>query len=204
MKAWIRGLLFVVLLALPCALAETQNPLLFSDGWSYVGYTYGGITFAVPNDYEFYQISAADAAQGYVLMVGDADFLLQLRVFQPNQMSYADFKAIIQQEPTAEISARVDGDSEILIYRNTQPSAINELYGVGMTGLDGLFYKISIFTGDDEDFSADAPVWQIAETVGKTAQRRDFSEWGIEDTPIPTPDKAGSALSGWLKRFVGK
>ena len=151
MKAWIRGLLFVILLALPCALAETQNPLLFSDGWSYVGYTYGGITFAVPNDYEFYQISAADAAQGYVLMVGDADFLLQLRVFQPNQMSYADFKAIIQQEPTAEISARVDGDSEILIYRNTQPSAINELYGVGMTvcpvQVGGKTFSVAVVTG---------------------------------------------------------
>ena len=93
----------------------------------------------------------------------------------------------------------VDGDSEILTYRNTQPSASNELYGIAMTGLDGLFYKISIFTGTDEAYGEDAPVWQIAETVGQTARRQDFSDWDIEGAP---QSDLSSSISDFLNRLI--
>ena len=92
-------------------------------------------------------------------------------------------KEMIEQERTAEISTRMDGDSEILLYRNTKPSASSELYGIALTGLDGLFYKISIFTGADEAFGDDAPVWSIAEAIGQTVMHQDFSEWGVEGAP---------------------
>ncbi len=116
------------------------------------------------------------------------DFTIQMRVFQPEELSYDDFKAIIEQESTAEVSTRTDNDSEILLYRNTRPNAYSELYGIAITGLDGLLYKISIFTGVDEVFGADAPVWAISETVAQTVRHQDFSEWGIGDEPDASSD----------------
>lgn len=182
MKKAIASLLAVLLAVLSlCVYAEDWSPLLAEDGWSYIGYTYGGVTFAVPNDYMSFTVSASDAARGCVLIGGNADFTLQMRVFQPEEMKYEDFRAKVMQEKNAACETRMDGDSEILSYRNTQPTGISELYGIAMTGLDGLLYKISIFTGNDEDCSEDAQVWKIAEVIGRTARHQDFSEWEIEE-----------------------
>lgn len=173
----------LLMLWLPCALAEDQAPLLDEEGWAYIGYIDGGITFAVPRDYMSMDLSTSDIAQGYVLMGGNADFTMQLRVFPADEMRYDDFKALILQESTAEASTRMDEDSEILVYRNTRPSANSELYGIALTGLDGLLYKISIFTGADDAFGSEAPVWEIAETLGQSVCHQDFSEWGVPDAP---------------------
>ncbi|MBR6028767.1 MAG: hypothetical protein IKP40_06705 [Clostridia bacterium] len=177
-------ILYAVLLAGALhAAADEWTPLLAEDGWSYIGYTYGGITFAVPDDYADWELDAEEKAQGYVLLGGNADFTVQLRVFSPDQLSYDDFKARVAQVSSADAHVRMDGDREILVYRNTTPDAYSELYGIAMTGLDGLFYKISIFTGENGAFDEDAPVWKIAEIIGQTARHQDFSEWGISDTP---------------------
>ena len=53
---------------LSIAVAEDWTPLLAEDGWTYIGYTYGGITFAVPKDYESFNISKDDAEDGIVIM----------------------------------------------------------------------------------------------------------------------------------------
>ncbi len=185
-----------------CASAEDWTPLTSEDGWSYIGYTFGGITFAVPNDYRNYNVSASYASQGYVIMGGTADFTIQMRVFQPDQLVYDEFKAMIGQESTAEISTRMDGDYEILVYRNTRPSANSELCGIVMTGLDGLLYKISIFTGDDGAFDENAPVWAIAETIARSARHQDFSEWGVEDTPDTASDNLLTRLSDFLNSLI--
>ena len=185
MKKRLSMLLMLVLFML-CplyAIAESVAPLLAEDGWSYIGYSYGGITFAVPADFVNYDLSASDTANGYILIGGNDEFVLQMRVFQADELTYV----------------RVDGDSEILTYRNTQPSASNELYGIAMTGLDGLFYKISIFTGTDEAYGEDAPVWQIAETVGQTARHQDFSDWDIEGAP---QSDLSSSISDFLNRLI--
>ena len=188
MKKSLSMLLMLVLFML-CplyAIAESDAPLLAEDGWSYIGYSYGGITFA-------------DTANGYILIGGNDEFVLQMRVFQADELTYDEFKAMVEKTPSAESSVRVDGDSEILTYRNTQPSASNELYGIAMTGLDGLFYKISIFTGTDEAYGEDAPVWQIAETVGQTARHQDFSDWDIEGAP---QSDLSSSISDFLNRLI--
>lgn len=163
------------MLWLPYALAQAQAPLPNDDDWSYIGYIYGGITFAVPNDYMGFDISASEIAQGYVLTGGNADFSRPLR--------YEDFKAMILQESTAGTSTRMDGETEILVYRNIRPSIHSELYGIALTGLDGLLYKISIFTGADKAFGSEAPVWEIAEALGQSVRHQDFSEWGVPDAP---------------------
>ena len=184
MKRTLALVMAAALLALVplCALAESDPPLS-TDGWGYIGYIYGGVALAVPPDYESYEIDETFAAYGCVLLGGNADFMLQMRVFQEDDLTYDDFKEMIEQERAAEISTRMDGDSEILLYRNTKPSASSELYGIALTGLDGLFYKISIFTGADEAFGDDAPVWSIAEAIGQTVMHQDFSEWGVEGAP---------------------
>ncbi len=180
--AFIVGIVLITL-CMHCALAEDGNPPLSEEDWLYIGYTYGGVTFAVPKDYSHWDISPSYAAQGYVLMGGNENFTLQMRVFQPDELCYDDFKAMINQESSAQVSTRIDDDSEILIYRNTEPNAYSELFGVALTGLDGLFYKISIFTGDDGAFEESAPVWEIAEVIGQTVRHQDFSEWGVEGAP---------------------
>lgn len=201
MKKCLSMLLMLVLFML-CplyAIAESDAPLLAEDGWSYIGYSYGGITFAVPADFVNYDLSASDTANGYILIGGNDEFVLQMRVFQADELTYDEFKAMVEKTPSAESSVRADGDSEILTYRNTQPSASNELYGIAMTGLDGLFYKISIFTGTDEAYGEDAPVWQIAETVGQTARHQDFSDWDIEGAP---QSDLSSSISDFLNRLI--
>ena len=164
-----------------CALAENSSePKEENDGWQYAGYVYGGITFAIPGDYMDFGVSDADAARGCIMIGGNEKFTLQLRCFDPAAIDYAYFKAIIQQEPSSDWSVRTDGDLEILTYRNTAPGPSSELYGIAMTGLDGKLYKISIFTGADEAFGEDAPVWEIAERIAESARHQDFSEWGLE------------------------
>ena len=193
----------LVVLLLPCvAIAGGDDLLQADEGWAYVGYTYGGVTFPVPADYVDFGVDATDQTQGYVLIGGSTDFTLQMRVVQPEQMTYEQFKARTQEEPTADWHTRMDGEREILIYRNMVPSGQSELYGIAMTGLDGLLYKISIFTGIDEDFSSDAPVWQIAETIGAHVRHQDFSEWGIEDAPSFGEGESLPSLENWLKGLL--
>ena len=169
-----------------CALAENSSePKEENDGWQYAGYVYGGITFAIPGDYMDFGVSDADAARGCIMIGGNELFTLQLRCFDPAAIDYAYFKAIIQQEPSSDWSVRMDGDLEILTYRNTAPGPSSELYGIAMTGLDGKLYKISIFTGADEAFGEDAPVWEIAERIAESARHQDFSEWGLKAPGMP-------------------
>lgn len=191
-RSGVSGLLHMIIalaaaaLLFTYALAENNTePMKADDSWGYIGYLYGGITFAVPGDYTSFGVSEADAARGCVIIGGNERFTLQVRGFDPDMMKYGDFKAVIQQEASADWSVRMDGDLEILTYRNTRPSAASELYGIVMTGLDGRLYKISIFTGADEAFGEDAPVWEIAEKIGKTARHQDFSEWGLEAPGAP-------------------
>ena len=167
-------------LCLSCASAEEDWTALTPEGWKYIGYTYGGVTFAIPPEYENFGVSEEYAAAGYVLIGGSRQFTLALRRFQPNEMDYETFKSVITGEKTAECRFREDAGSEILTYRNTRPGASSELYGIALTGLDGLFYKISIFSGADEDVSDTAPVWQIAENIAKTTRHQDFSQWGVQ------------------------
>lgn len=179
------------------AFSEEWTPLLEEDGWSYVGYTYGGVTFAVPGDYVNFGLTAMQKANGIVLVGGNRDFTLQLRGFAPEVMTYDTFKALIAAEKTAEVTIRTDGETEILLYRNTAPTAVSELYGIVLTGLDGRMYKISVFTGDDELFGEDAPVWEIARVVGETARIQDFTEWGIENEP----EEHKNGLADFFSRF---
>ena len=156
-----------------------EDCLLSDPTWIYTGYTYGGITFAVPSNSEMYPISFLDKLRGLVQLVGNRDYMLQLRAV--NDSTLEEFQETVEKEPTSQSWTETHLGTECLIYRNTAPAHSGvELFGIAMTGIDGKLYKISIFTGESEAYGSQDPVWAIAEIIAKTARVQDFSEWGIE------------------------
>ena len=176
-----------LLAALVCAAsAETNlNPTFTEEGpemvvdetWIYAGWLEGGVTWAVPSDSMEWDLSDEDAALGVLFYVSDQDYSLQLRVFEPEQMTFGAFRDRMTEAGAADCATRVVGEAEVFTYRNPVPSAYAELYGIALTGLDGRLYKISIFTGDSGRFDGDAPVWKIAGVIARTVRIQDFSEW---------------------------
>ena len=188
-KVFVWILLLVVLMFQGCAAAETNLDVTFdengfisdTESWYYCGYTYGGVTFAIPTDSYTYPVDEAQKEAGIILVTGHEDYTLQLRCFEPDVMTYKDLKQKMEKEITAEVTTEIRGGKEILFYRNKYPTEVSELYGIGLEGLDGKLYKISIFTGEKEEYGKDAVVWKIAEIIAKSAGSRDFSEWNIPD-----------------------
>ena len=169
---------FLLLALLSGALAEGElRPA--PEGWVNIGWIEGGISLAVPDDFEQSYILPEYAGMGIVILGGNADFTMQLRRFDPETLTYEQFLTMIEAQPGAEVSVRHDGETEIASYRNTTADADSELYGVILTGLDGCLYKVSVFTGDDGSYADEAPVWEIAQTLGESVHLVDFSSWGI-------------------------
>ena len=137
-----------------CASAELNLDVTFDENgfisdvedWYYFGYTYGGVTFVVPTDSYSYPLDDAQKEAGIILVTGNADYTLQLRSFEPEVMTYKDLKQQIKKEITAEVHTEEREGKEVLFYRNKYPTEVSELYGIGLEGLDGKLYKISIFT----------------------------------------------------------
>ena len=155
--------------------------ILTDDTWQYVGYITGGVTFAVPKESCQADLTEKDKSSGILMLLWNDDYTLQLKVFEPEVMTYDRFRERVCSEPSARVSVRTSEGVEILSYRNTIPASYSELFGIVMTGLDGRMYKISVFTGDSESFGDDASVWKIAEIIEKTTRIQDFSEWGIDN-----------------------
>ena len=182
-------LVLAVLTIQVCAVAEINFDVTFDENgfisdsvnWQYYGYTYGGVTFVVPADSYTYPLNDADKEAGIILLVANEDYTLQLRSFEPEVMTYKELKQQMKNEITAEVHTEERYGKEVLFYRNKYPNEVSELYGIGLEGLDGKLYKISIFTGEKEEYKEDAVVWKIAEIIAQSARNRDFSEWGIPD-----------------------
>lgn len=182
-------LVLTVLMLQVCASAELNLDVTFDENgfisdvedWYYFGYTYGGVTFVVPTDSYSYPLDDAQKEAGIILVTGNADYTLQLRSFEPEVMTYKDLKQQMKKEITAEVHTEEREGKEVLFYRNKYPTEVSELYGIGLEGLDGKLYKISIFTGEKEEYKKDAVVWKIADIIAKSARNRDFSQWGIPD-----------------------
>ena len=174
-----------------CAAAEINLDVTFDENgfisdvedWYYFGYTYGGVTFAIPTDSYSYPLDDAQKEAGIIFVAANEDYTLQLRCFEPEVMTYKDLKKQMKKEITAEVHTEERYGKEVLFYRNKYPTEVSELYGIGLEGLDGKLYKISIFTGEKEEYKKDAVVWKIADIIAKSARNRDFSEWGLPDQP---------------------
>lgn len=179
MKKIFSILLVLCLLGTSCLAEEAE---LLPEGWAFLGYTYGGITFPVPMDVEFYELTPQEQAMGIILICYNDEFTLQLRGFSPKQMTWEEFKKKMLAEPTAEVSL-LGEDQSIMYVRNTTSTADSELVSIALNGLDGNLYKISIFTGVDEDYSPDASVWEIAQTVAGYTSQMDFLQWPLQENP---------------------
>ena len=184
MKRLLALLVSLLLFTIPCAWGETnldvqvdENGLLMDETWIYTGYVEGGVTFAIPAESVGYDVSLRERMAGILLVVGNEDYMLQLRRFPPDAMTFESFRATIEAEPTAESAVFERDGVEILTYRNTRPSVVGELYGIALTGLDGCLYKVSLFTGDSEAFDEEAPVWKISLIIASTCRLQDFSDW---------------------------
>ena len=182
-------LVLTVLMLQVCASAELNLDVTFDENgfisdvedWYYFGYTYGGVTFVVPTDSYSYPLDDAQKEAGIIFVAANEDYTLQLRCFEPEVMTYKDLKKQMKKEITAEVHTEERYGKEVLFYRNKYPTEVSELYGIGLEGLDGKLYKISIFTGEKEEYKKDAVVWKIADIIAKSARNRDFSQWGIPD-----------------------
>ena len=177
MKKLIAIILILCLQAFPC-FAENIGTL--PENWFFIGYSYGGITFPVPGDTQFFELSKKDIESGIILIGFNQDFTLQLRCFTPDEITFDDFKEIMLGVPTAEVSY-LDEDETILHVINTHPTASSELVGISMKGSDENMYKISIFTGINEDFNAEAKVWEISDTISAFTSYMDFSDWPLQE-----------------------
>lgn len=172
-------LLACLLLCCP-ALAETP-PQPNPEGWRYMGYTPAGVTFLIPADTQLLELTAADRAAGILMMGMNEDYTVQLRRFEADEMTLTRFRFLLMFTSGAQMHTRMDGDVEIVCYRNTTPTAVSELYGIALTGTDGCMYKVSIFTGVAEDYAADAPVWEIAEQIAQSVSIVDYSAWPLTE-----------------------
>ena len=177
MKKFLTLMLLLALMAAPCFAQEiVETP----EGWVYLGYAPGGVSFLVPDDLESQPLSDKQQEAGVIVVSSNMDCTLTLRCFPPEFLTWEDLLAMVQQEPNVEVTLRGEAEN-ILCYRNTVPTANVELYGIALTGLDGNLYKLSIFTGVDGDFSEDAPVWDIAEFIAQNSSQVDFSQWPLPD-----------------------
>jgi hypothetical protein len=177
MKKALYLLLILCMLLSPC-LAENMEET--PEGWIYMGYTYGGITFLVPDDMETLELTLQEQEAGIILVGYTEDFTLQLRCITPETFTWNDLQDMLLNEPTAEV-ALIGEEKNVLYYINTAPTADSELVGIALNGLDGNMYKISIFTGFYEDYRSDAPVWEIAQTIAASTRQMDFSQWSVPE-----------------------
>lgn len=177
--------LLIILTLLLClsALAETPDlpAQLNPEGWRYMGYTPAGVTFLIPEDTQSYPLSDAERSAGIVFLGANAEYTVQLRRFLPDQMDLAAFQMMLRFTSDAQVETRETDGTQIIVYRNPDPTGVSELVGIALTGTDGCMYKVSIFTGVDEDCSADAPVWSIAARIADSVAIVDYSGWPVAD-----------------------
>ena len=179
--------MMLALSAVPAAASFDVRDYL-EDEWTWFGYTYGGVTFAVPADCVMYDISPEQEAAGLLMLYGNNDIMIQLRRYDIKDRTYDEYREVMDSNVEAGGSSvtvfTTDDGSDIVCYRNLRPSANVQLAAVALEGLDGALYVIGIFTGDSEAYDDDAPVWALIEKIAASAHREDFSNWPIgQDQP---------------------
>ena len=165
--------LLALLLAVLSAAAEDIE--VQPEGYTYCGYMPGGITFLIPGDMVNCELYEWEKQAGMLLYTESLTCSIQLRRFEPDAMTMEQFLELVKQEPTVQWEISEERGSPVLYYRNQAPAATTELVGVVITGTDGCMYKVSVFTGWDENFAEDAPVWEIARVLAESIRHEDFS-----------------------------
>ena len=150
-----------------------------TEDWICVGWPEAGISYEVSGDYERFYLPEEYREQGILMLGGGDEYRVQLRSFQPEQKTYDQLREEILAETSARASTHMDGDIEVLVYRNTNASAESELYGAALTGADGLLYKVSVFAGDAHDCRPGSVVWKIARAVVESVRVNDSERFKL-------------------------
>lgn len=147
------------------------------DGWKNIWNEEGGIIFSVPGNVISWTLSDEDAA---ILWRGSSqDITVQLRAYEADELTYEEFIAMLGEYEYAVTDVRSIDGTEITVYNNPEPAANMQLSGAVLNGVDGRLYKLSVFSGDSDDFSEDAAVWELADTVMQSVHVRRFFGWNI-------------------------
>lgn len=178
MRRFLMLLLALLLAVLPAAAEEIE---IQPEGYTYCGYMPGGITFLMPKDMVSYELYEEEKQAGILIYAESQNCSIQLRRFEPDEMTMPQFLQLVQQAPNTYWEVSEERGTPVLCYRNLAASDRTELVGVVITGTDGCMYKVSIFTGWDGNFAEDAPVWEIAQVVADSLRHEDFSFFpGVE------------------------
>lgn len=176
-----RVLMLVMALLLAVLPVAAEDIEIQPEGYTYCGYMPGGITFLIPKDMVSCELYEWEKQAGVLIYAESQTCSIQLRRFEPDAMTLLQFLQLVQQEPNVEWKTGNERGTLVLYYRNQAPAATTELAGVVITGMDGCMYKVSVFTGWDENFAADAPVWDIAQVLADSIRHEDFSFFpGVE------------------------
>jgi len=147
------------------------------DGWKNIWNEDSGIIFAVPADVVSWTLSEEDP--GILWRGSNLDITVQLRAYEPDDLTYEDFVAMLGEYEYAVTDVRNIDSTEITVYNNPESAANMQLCGAVLNGTDGRLYKLSVFSGDGDDFSEEAPVWQLADTLMQSVHVRKFFGWNI-------------------------
>lgn len=172
MRRYLMLLMALLIAVLPAAAVEIE---IQPEGYTYCGYMPGGITFLIPKDMVNCELYEEEKLAGILFYAESQSSSIQLRRFEPDQMTMPQFLQMVQQAPNTHWEVSEERGTPVLCYRNLAATAITELVGVVITGTDGCMYKVSIFSGWDENVAEDAPVWEIAQVVADSLRHEDFS-----------------------------
>ena len=172
MRRYLMLLMALLIAFLPAAAEEIE---IQPEGYTYCGYMPGGITFLMPENMVSYALYEAEKQAGILIYAESRNCSIQLRRFEPDQMTMPQFLQMVQQAPNTYWEVSEERGTPVLCYRNLAATASTELLGVVITGTDGCMYKVSIFSGWDENVAEDAPVWEIAQVVADSLRHEDFS-----------------------------
>lgn len=162
-----------------CGHAEEETPDApkIPEGWKRIWNEEGGILFAVPANVVSWELDGEDAD---VLWRGsNQDITVQLRAYAAEELTYEEFVGLLDEYEYAVTDVRSVDGTEITIYNNPEPAANMQLSGAVLNGTDGRLYKLSVFSGDSDDFAEDAAVWELSEMLMQTVQVRKFFGWNV-------------------------
>lgn len=159
---------------------ETASSLK-PDEYHFANFIEGGINFLVPDDFTTFPLYETEKAAGYLFFGGNEHFTMSMRRYTPEEMTLPEFTLILINDSGTEVTLQENNGAPVVIYYNLNPQPNLQLCGAALVGLDGMMYKISIFTGDHNDISEEAPVWEISQIILNSVCLVDFSSTPFAD-----------------------
>ena len=94
-----RHLMLLMALLIAVLPAVAQEIEIQPEGYTYCGYMPGGITFLIPKDMVSYELYEEEKLAGILIYAESQNCSIQLRRFEPDQMTMPQFLQLVQQKP---------------------------------------------------------------------------------------------------------